>query len=220
MPLSSVLGAQSLVRPGVCTSSTRPASPFEGQVIYETDTDKVLAYNGSAWEEYRKAGAGQVLQVVSTTKTDAFSVSVNAGASADVTGLSASITPSSTSNKILVIVNIHGASFLAASIGSIQYKIIRDSTDICLGDAASSRTRVSNASGIIYGQNESHQNAANTFLDSPSTTSSVNYKVAVVNASGWNGGNGTMYVNRNYLDTNANYGFRATSTITLMEISG
>lgn len=49
MPLSSVLGAQSLVRPGVCTSSTRPASPFEGQVIYETDTDNTLVYNGSAW---------------------------------------------------------------------------------------------------------------------------------------------------------------------------
>jgi hypothetical protein len=49
MPLSSVLGAQSLVRPGVCTSSTRPASPFEGQVIYETDTKKTLVYNGSAW---------------------------------------------------------------------------------------------------------------------------------------------------------------------------
>lgn len=50
MPLSSVLGAQSLVRPGVCTSSTRPASPFDGQVIYETDTDKVLAWDGSQWE--------------------------------------------------------------------------------------------------------------------------------------------------------------------------
>lgn len=50
MPLSSVLGAQSLVRPGVCTSSTRPASPFEGQVIYETDTDKIMSYSGSAWQ--------------------------------------------------------------------------------------------------------------------------------------------------------------------------
>lgn len=33
----------------ICTSSTRPASPFEGQTIYETDTDKFLVYNGSAW---------------------------------------------------------------------------------------------------------------------------------------------------------------------------
>jgi hypothetical protein len=49
MPLSSVVGAQSIIKPGVCTSSTRPAVPFEGQMIYETDTDKVLVYNGSAW---------------------------------------------------------------------------------------------------------------------------------------------------------------------------
>jgi hypothetical protein len=37
------------MKPGVCTSSTRPASPYDGQVIYETDTDSILAYNGSAW---------------------------------------------------------------------------------------------------------------------------------------------------------------------------
>jgi hypothetical protein len=49
MPLSSVLGAQSLVRPGVCTSTTRPASPYEGQTIYETDTDLVKSYDGSNW---------------------------------------------------------------------------------------------------------------------------------------------------------------------------
>jgi hypothetical protein len=49
MPLSSVVGAQSIVRPGVCTSSTRPASPYDGQVIYETDTDKIAVYDSSAW---------------------------------------------------------------------------------------------------------------------------------------------------------------------------
>jgi hypothetical protein len=49
MPLSSVVGAQSIIRPGVCTSSTRPASPYDGQVIYETDTDKSLVYNGTGW---------------------------------------------------------------------------------------------------------------------------------------------------------------------------
>ena len=49
MPLSSVVGAQSIVKPGVCTSSTRPASPFEGQMIYETDTDMVKVWTGSAW---------------------------------------------------------------------------------------------------------------------------------------------------------------------------
>ena len=49
MPLSTVLGAQSLIKPGVCTSSTRPASPYDGQMIYETDTDKTLVWNGTAW---------------------------------------------------------------------------------------------------------------------------------------------------------------------------
>ncbi len=33
----------------ICTSSTRPASPVEGQTIYETDTDRQLVWNGSAW---------------------------------------------------------------------------------------------------------------------------------------------------------------------------
>jgi hypothetical protein len=34
----------------VCTSSTRPTSPSEGMMIYETDTDKHLVYDGSAWQ--------------------------------------------------------------------------------------------------------------------------------------------------------------------------
>lgn len=44
-----ITNASNGFRPGVCTSTTRPTTPFEGQMIYETDTDKVLVYNGSAW---------------------------------------------------------------------------------------------------------------------------------------------------------------------------
>lgn len=33
----------------ICTSGTRPGSPSEGNVIYETDTDRVLVYTGAAW---------------------------------------------------------------------------------------------------------------------------------------------------------------------------
>ena len=36
--------------PVVCTSTTRPASPYEGQEIYETDTDRKYVYDGSAWD--------------------------------------------------------------------------------------------------------------------------------------------------------------------------
>lgn len=37
------------VKTGVCTSTTRPASPYDGQVIYETDTDRAMVWNNSAW---------------------------------------------------------------------------------------------------------------------------------------------------------------------------
>lgn len=49
MPFSSVLGAQSVVKPGVCTSATRPAAPYDGQVVYLTDTDQTLVWDGTAW---------------------------------------------------------------------------------------------------------------------------------------------------------------------------
>ncbi|MGW3809076.1 hypothetical protein [Micromonospora sp. NPDC005113] len=32
-----------------CTSGARPTSPVEGMTIYETDTDTLLGYSGSAW---------------------------------------------------------------------------------------------------------------------------------------------------------------------------
>jgi hypothetical protein len=51
MPISNYVPTSALARPGVCTSTTRPASPFEGQAIYETDTDKTYIWNGSLWVE-------------------------------------------------------------------------------------------------------------------------------------------------------------------------
>lgn len=49
MPISQQIGSSSLAKPGVCTSTTRPASPYNGQVIYETDTARTLVWNGSGW---------------------------------------------------------------------------------------------------------------------------------------------------------------------------
>jgi len=79
MPLSSVVGAQSIIRPGVCTSSTRPASPYDGQVIYETDTDRTLVYNGTGWVflSTSRANAGGLDFISSTTASAVSSISVN-----------------------------------------------------------------------------------------------------------------------------------------------
>ncbi len=49
MAISSSVSSLGL-KPGVCTSSTRPVNPYEGQMIYETDTDRILVWDGSVWE--------------------------------------------------------------------------------------------------------------------------------------------------------------------------
>lgn len=48
MPISS---NETGLRTGVCTSTTRPTTPYEGQVIYETDTDLSYIWGGSAWQQ-------------------------------------------------------------------------------------------------------------------------------------------------------------------------
>ena len=49
MGLSNYVPSSRVSQAGVCTSTTRPASPFEGQMIYETDTNRVLVYDNTAW---------------------------------------------------------------------------------------------------------------------------------------------------------------------------
>jgi hypothetical protein len=49
MPLSNYVSSSRISQPGVCTSNTRPVTPYEGQVIYETDTNRTLIWNNSAW---------------------------------------------------------------------------------------------------------------------------------------------------------------------------
>jgi len=71
------------LRPGVCTSSTRPVSPYNGQVIYETDTKQTLVYQGSSWVMLTDADTPPGMELVkaqtigsavsSITVTNAFS---------------------------------------------------------------------------------------------------------------------------------------------------
>jgi len=49
----------------ICTSSTRPGSPWSGQVIYETDTGLSLVWDGSAWQP-AGGGAGGGVTISST----------------------------------------------------------------------------------------------------------------------------------------------------------
>jgi len=153
---------------------------------------------------------GMVLQVVSTTKTDTFSASITTSSDSAVTGLSASITPSATSSKIMVLVQLNAADNFAPSAA-----IARGGTLINLGDAAGSRNRTSSLQG--GGGNDIPVNMSLMYLDSPSTTSSTTYQVHMVNTDSITR---TAYVNRSVTDTDNTDFARASSTITLMEIAG
>lgn len=53
-------------RPGVCTFNTRPTAPYNGQVIYETDTKQTLVYQGSSWVMLTDADTPPGLQLIKT----------------------------------------------------------------------------------------------------------------------------------------------------------
>ena len=91
-----------------------------------------LIVPGTASGTLAVGDTGKILQVVQAVKTD--TASSNTATFADLSGLSVSITPASTSNKILVSCNIH----VSGRQDSFQaFKVFRDSTAIGLGTAGS-----------------------------------------------------------------------------------
>lgn len=175
------------------------------------------------WQNSDGVAYNSVLQVVSTTKTDSFSGSVTSGGSTDITGLSVTITPKFDTSKILVFAHVTGASERAGSFYStlLPIRLVRGSTNVCVGDAAGNRTRATTSAGgtTVGGTSTSPvSSAAFMFLDSPATTTATTYKIQAVSA--W-GENATLnfWVNRGLLDGDNNYTGRFASSITVMEIA-
>ena len=154
--------------------------------------------------------AGSVLQVVQTVKTDTYSMSSTTWT--DITGLSLSITPTSTSSKILVFYNLSMSS--NAGVYSGMVKLVRDTTDIFLGAEDGIKTRASSGTfSDTYGHPMRSQN--NMYLDSPSTTSAITYKMQM--RSGYSGF--SVYIGRAYSESDTATSSRVPSTITAMEIA-
>ena len=163
-------------------------------------------------------GFGKIGQVVSTTKTDTFSTSSLGGNTAiDVTGLSVAITPSATSSKVFCVYYVNGCNSDGGRQPNFGIRLRRDSTDISLADAAGSRGRTTSVMCFNTNDDDNAQtNIAGNFLDSPSSTSALSYKIQLYNISD---GSKDMYVNRTYGDADDdNFRPRATSTITVMEV--
>jgi len=190
-------------------------SPSEGMVTYLEDTDSLELYT-TVWGPVSPAitpgdlPAGSVLQVVSTTKTDTFSTT--SASYVDVTGLSASITPSATSSKILVTVAVP----FGYSGTNLAVFTIRDGSNNVLinPDSPGSRNQAFYASTPA---NDAVLDIANfTFLHHPSTTSAFTYKVGAATP----GFSSTLLVNRSSSDENQFTRGRGVATITLQEVAG
>jgi hypothetical protein len=153
-------------------------------------------------------GFGKVLQVVSVVKTDTFTHT--SSTFTDVTGLSVAITPSSASNKILILAQLNVGTNNSQRGG---INIVRTSTSILLGDTASSRTRTSMA---VQSMSDAQTFAGNIiFLDSPNTTSATTYKIQVSIE-----GSSSIHINKNHSDIDNATVYRGASTLTLIEIAG
>ena len=153
------------------------------------------------------SGFGKIGQVLSTTKTDTTSVS-QSGSFADVSGMSVSITPSATSSKIFIICSAN----VATNTGyNLHLRLVRDSTAICIGDAAGSRSRVT--MGIRPASTYDRIERSMNFLDSPSSTSAIAYKLQWRQVD-----NTTAYLNRTHDDADDEHRPRLASTITVMEV--
>jgi hypothetical protein len=155
------------------------------------------------------ASSGGVVQVKSTTKTDTFSTT--SATYVDVTGLSVSITPTSATNKVLVLVNITTSNDPALTSSATQ--LVRDSTAIAIGDAAGSRTQASVGSSPPKTATQTMESIS--FLDSPATTSAITYKIQILSLGAPN----IVVVNRATDDTNSAGRTRTISTITVMEVT-
>ena len=144
----------------------------EGQFAYIEATNATQFYDGAAWQAF----GGKILQVVGATS----STNVSTSSTSYVTsGLAATITPSLTSSKILIIVST--TIYVANSSGSGDFTLFRGTvagTNLATGSAA--------MFGTVYTRDTSYGTGTAIFLDSPNTTSATTYTLGIKAESGAN----------------------------------
>jgi hypothetical protein len=167
---------------------------------------------------------GSILQVVHTPMTDSFtgtSTQTGTGFYIDVTGLSATITPSSTGNRILILTNMYVGKTTTGSSYQQHFRIKRNGTPIILGAGEGGRPtstgRINQYStDTTSGQYQMFQ-FNGVHYDTPASTAALTYQIAL----GGYSGSPVVFVNRSQLwQALANdYDSTPVSTLTLMEVS-
>jgi len=154
---------------------------------------------------------GKVLQVVTVFKADTFSTT-SVGL-IDVTGLSATITPSAVSSKILVMVSLPISTLPTGYAG--RGAILRGATVVGGGTAVGSRPSVSFFHRMTGSAGDNATPKAFAFIDAPATTAATTYKVQLGTESGGTVSIGFSYAN----DSDVAAGGRIASSIILMEVA-
>ena len=163
---------------------------------------------------------GPIIPVVKTEVTTASDVNSGAiAADTDYTLMSRTITPTANTSKILITASFY-LEMADSNYDGLFGKLMRDSTQICLGDAARSRNRDS----FMF----PNSNVANrpvettiTYLYDPyggsGTPAEITYSVRIRDESG---AGVAVYFNRGATDTDADNCYRLASTLILMEVAG
>ena len=154
------------------------------------------------------SGSGQVIvQVKQTVLSTAFATTSTSYT--DITGLSVSITPTSASNRILVLLDVNGGAQDHAS-----FRLVRNSTVIAVGSPSGSQNATTLSNFYAFSNTNQSIGSGVTFIDSPGTTSATTYKVQGFVQTG------QLTVNGNGANSNNTFVMTSISTITVMEISG
>ena len=171
----------------------------DGQVFTSTGAGLSQGFEAAA-------GGGKIGQVLSAATTD--TATYGTQTYADITGMTIAITPTATSSKILIMSDISIG--ITTGYGAM-IRMMRDSTAIHVGVAAGSRQASTKAS-INY-HSPMMQSYGSIYLDSPSTTSEITYKLQWLSET-----SGPIYRGRSATDNDVAYVARTADSITVMEV--
>lgn len=160
-----------------------------------------------------QASASKILQVAQATLAGTQAIS-GSSTWTDVTSLSVTITPTSSTSKFLLsfAINVQGEN-------NCYFRFVRNSTAIGIGNADGSKSLITSGNAYTGGTSiNSAQTAemAGQYLDSPSTASAITYKVQFYADNGSQ--SGSAYINYSSHESNNPSSSRAMSTFTVMEV--